>query len=82
MAWDEWEQLKADAAHRQSTGMQLNQLDPGGGGSAALPGQTGDLKVTNGDLVKIGSQAHGLYDELRGKARVAVPSSDKAAPAT
>lgn len=79
MAWDEWEQLKTDAVHRQPAGMQLNQLDPGGGGSAALPGQTGDLKVTNGDLVKIGSQAHGLYDELWGKARVAVPSSDKAA---
>ncbi|MBT2897611.1 hypothetical protein [Streptomyces sp. McG3] len=79
MAWDEWEQLKTDAADRQSTAMRLNQLDPGGGGSAALPGQTGDLKVTNGDLVKIGSQAHGLYSELWGKARVAVPSSDKAA---
>ncbi|MFF2858802.1 hypothetical protein ACFVSX_02795 [Streptomyces rubiginosohelvolus] len=79
MAWDEWEQLKADAVQRQSTGMQLNQLDPGGGGSAPLPGQTGDLKVSNGDLVKIGSQAHELYDQLWRKARVAVPSSDKAA---
>ncbi len=64
MAWDVWEQLKADAVQRQSTGMQLNQLDPGGGGSAPLPGQTGDLKVSNGDLVKIGSQAHELYDQL------------------
>ncbi|WP_338701171.1 hypothetical protein V2W30_29285 [Streptomyces sp. Q6] len=80
MAWDEWEQLKADAADRQSTRMQLNQLDPGdGGGSASLPGQTGDLKVRNGDLAKIGSQAHTLYDNLWDKARVAIPSSDKAA---
>ncbi|MFG2756792.1 amino acid ABC transporter permease [Streptomyces wuyuanensis] len=33
MAWDEWEQLKAAAAARHSTGMQLNQLpaDRGGG---------------------------------------------------
>lgn len=31
MAWDEWEQLKANAADQRSTGMQLNQLDPGGG---------------------------------------------------
>ncbi|MFH9263908.1 hypothetical protein ACH4KN_06530 [Streptomyces sp. NPDC017546] len=79
MAWDEWEQLKADAVQRHATGMQLNQLGPGEGGSTALPGQTGDLKVGNGDLVKIGSQAHGLYNKLWDKARVAVPSSDKAA---
>ncbi|MFF2536625.1 hypothetical protein [Streptomyces cyaneofuscatus] len=80
MAWDEWEQLKADAADRQPTGMRLNQLDPGDGGSAArLPGQTGDLKVGQGDLTKIGSEAHRLYDNLWNKARVAVPSSDKAA---
>lgn len=79
MAWDEWEQLKADATGRQPTGMRLNQLEPGGGGSAALPGQTGDLKVDQSDLAKIGSQAHGLYNTLWNKARVAVPSSDKAA---
>nr|WSS62178.1 hypothetical protein OG284_13500 [Streptomyces sp. NBC_01177] len=80
MAWNEWEQLKADAADRHSTGMQLNQLDPGGGGgSSALPGQTGDLKVGHSDLTKIGSQAHELYDSLWNKARVAIPSSDKAA---
>ncbi|MFI1929925.1 hypothetical protein [Streptomyces sp. NPDC020330] len=79
MAWDEWEQLKAGAVQRHATGMQLNQLGPGEGGSTALPGQTGDLKVSNGDLVKIGSQAHGLYNKLWDKARVAVPSSDKAA---
>ncbi|WP_328721908.1 hypothetical protein OHT52_22050 [Streptomyces sp. NBC_00247] len=80
MAWDEWEQLKAGAADRQSTGMRLNQLDPGdGGGYVGLPGQTGDLKVAQGDLAKIGSQAHSLYDNLWSKARVATPSSDTAA---
>ncbi|MEV3861145.1 hypothetical protein AB0J38_43415 [Streptomyces sp. NPDC050095] len=80
MAWDEWEQLKADAAGRQSTHMQLNQLDPGdGGGSAALPGSTGDLKVTDADLNKIGSSAHTLYNQLWDKARVSIPSSDTAA---
>ncbi|MFF9348374.1 hypothetical protein [Streptomyces sp. NPDC014734] len=37
MAWDEWEQIKADAATRQSTPMRLNQLAPaaGGGGVSA-----------------------------------------------
>ena len=34
MAWEEWEQLKASAAERQSTGVQLNQLPANSGGSA------------------------------------------------
>lgn len=33
----------------------------------------------HGDLVKIGSAAHHLYDQLWDKARVATPSSDSAA---
>ncbi|MEU1090539.1 hypothetical protein ABZ401_27595 [Streptomyces sp. NPDC005892] len=79
MVWDEWEQLKTDAADRHSTGMQLNHLEPGDGGYPALPGQTGDLKVSQSDLTKIGGQAHSLYNNLCSKARVATPSSDKAA---
>ncbi|MFJ8824351.1 hypothetical protein ACIREE_21510 [Streptomyces sp. NPDC102467] len=81
MAWDEWEQLKADAAGRQSTHMQLNQLDGGGGegGASALPGKTGDLHVENADLAKIGGHAHTLYNQLWDKARVSIPSSDTAA---
>ncbi|MET9498192.1 hypothetical protein [Streptomyces sp. NPDC006552] len=42
MAWDEWDQLKTDAAERQSAQMRLNQAD-GGGGTPPLPGKTGDL---------------------------------------
>jgi hypothetical protein len=40
MAWDEWEQLKAAAAERQSTRMQLNQLpaDQGGTGGGGTYG--------------------------------------------
>ncbi|MFI0242692.1 hypothetical protein [Streptomyces sp. NPDC016845] len=79
MAWDEWEQLKSDAADRQSAHTRLNQLDGGGGGTPALPGKTGDLKVGHDDLAKIGSQAHTLYNNLWDKARVAIPSSDTAA---
>lgn len=38
MAWDEWEQLKTEAAGRQSTHMQLNRLpDDEGGGNATPP---------------------------------------------
>ncbi|MFF3330140.1 hypothetical protein ACFYWX_11350 [Streptomyces sp. NPDC002888] len=35
MAWDEWEQLKSQAARGGSAHMQLNQLDPGSGGRPA-----------------------------------------------
>ncbi|WP_255951216.1 hypothetical protein [Streptomyces odontomachi] len=81
MAWDEWEQLKAEAAERHSAHTELNQLDGGGGGGGgpALPGKTGDLAVGHADLVTIGKHAHGLYDKLWDRARTAVPSSDKAA---
>ncbi|HZF92472.1 hypothetical protein [Streptomyces sp.] len=81
MAWDEWEQLKTQAAERQSTQMQLNQLDPGDGspGTAGGPSKYGDLKVPNASLTKISKSAHTLYNELWDKARIAVPSSDSAA---
>ncbi|MBC9711773.1 hypothetical protein H9Y04_04215 [Streptomyces sp. TRM66268-LWL] len=78
MAWDEWEQLKSAAVERNGGGqMQLNQLDD-------VPAVTdgsgvGDLKVKHQDLAKIGDHAHTLYDRLWTEARVAVPSSDKAA---
>ncbi|MEU6390715.1 hypothetical protein [Streptomyces sp. NPDC046939] len=78
MAWDEWEQLKTDAAERQSTRMRLNQAG-GGGAAPPLPGKTGDLTVKDADLAKIGSHAQALYDGLWDKARVADASSDKAA---
>ncbi|MCX3062196.1 hypothetical protein [Streptomyces beihaiensis] len=78
MAWDEWEELKAK---HQSTNMQLNSAPVGGGtyGPYVTPSKTGDLKVSNGDLIKIGSHAHTLYNQLWDKARVALPSSDTAA---
>ncbi|MFI0238921.1 hypothetical protein [Streptomyces sp. NPDC016845] len=79
MAWDEWEQLKTDAAERQSTQMRLNQVDGGGSAAPPLPGKTGDLKVEDADLTKIGSHAKTLYDDLWNKARVADSSSSKAA---
>jgi hypothetical protein len=77
VAWEEWEQLKADAAARGSAKMQLNHLpdEPVSGGG----GRYGDLKVSQGDLAKIGGQAHELYDQLWSKARVALPTSESAA---
>lgn len=80
MAWDEWEQLKSQAAERQSTQMQLNQLDPGsGGGYTSTPTQYGDLKASQSDLSNIGKKAFDLYNDLWDKGRRAVPSSETAA---
>jgi hypothetical protein len=80
MAWDEWEQLKSQAADRQSTQMQLNQLDPGdGGGHTSTPTEYGDLVASQGDLSNIGKKAFDLYNDLWDKGRRAVPSSERAA---
>ncbi|MEV5384212.1 hypothetical protein [Streptomyces sp. NPDC052721] len=59
MAWDEWERLKADAAARGSTGMQLNHvpMDPGGSG-------TGDLKSDRKAWTKAGADTKGLQDDI------------------
>ena len=80
MAWDEWEQLKSQVAERQSPQMQLNQLDPGGGGGYTPdPSEYGDLKVSQSDLSHIGKNAFDLYNDLWDKGRKAVPSSETAA---
>ncbi|MFE3142075.1 hypothetical protein [Streptomyces scopuliridis] len=42
MAWDEWEQIKADVANPKSTGMQLNQFPADSG--PAVSAVTGGLK--------------------------------------
>ncbi|WP_434600568.1 hypothetical protein [Streptomyces sp. A5-4] len=63
MAWDEWEQLKADAAERQSSGMQLNQLPADGGGGST--GGQGDLVVHDDELGKLGNMAYSLREGLR-----------------
>ncbi|MEZ7002252.1 hypothetical protein [Streptomyces sp. AD55] len=84
MAWDEWHQLKAEALERRqggATGMQLNQYpgDSGPGPAPTVPDRTGDLNVNQQDLSKIGSHAHGLYDQLWDQARLDNTSVDKAA---
>ncbi|ARP71802.1 hypothetical protein LK07_20850 [Streptomyces pluripotens] len=76
MAWEEWEQLKAQAADpRHSTRMQLNQYvaAPGGGGDTK-----GDLVVGHKDLEAVGKAAHDLFDDFTnysGHARVASESA-------
>ncbi|MEU2062345.1 hypothetical protein [Streptomyces sp. NPDC013455] len=63
MSWDEWEQLKADAAARGSSQMQLNHvpMDPGGSGAA------GKLKSDKKTWTMAGEDTKGLQDDI-GKA--------------
>lgn len=66
MAWDEWEQLKSEAAERHATHMRLNQLPADGGGG----GGGGDLVVHQDDLGAVGHEAHILFDDLRNQADI------------
>lgn len=68
MAWDEWEQIKAAAAERHSTQMQLNQLPadlggsaPTGGAKTGTGGGSGTLLHSNGPW----SRAAGTADDLK-----------------
>ncbi|GAB2937986.1 MULTISPECIES: hypothetical protein [Streptomyces] len=80
MAWDEWEQLKSQAAERQPDGMRLNQVETSSGSSSGPgSGKYGDLTASQGDLAKIGEHAFDLHGKLWDKGRTAVSSSDKAA---
>ncbi|WP_406174083.1 hypothetical protein [Streptomyces sp. NBC_00996] len=75
MAWDEWEQLKAEAVQHRSTQMQLNQLaDPGGGGTPH-----GDLTVCEKDLKAVGDAAYSLYADFNQYSDLARISSMTAA---
>jgi hypothetical protein len=65
MAWDEWEQLKSDAAQRSSSRMQLNQLPAESGGSGGGGGADADLVVNQNDLGAVGHEAHTLFEDLR-----------------
>lgn len=72
MAWEEWENLKTQAAERRSTQMQLNQAggDDGGGGSS-------DLVVRQDDLGAVGREAYILWDKLRKGADIAGAGAGK-----
>ncbi|MDX5567113.1 amino acid ABC transporter permease [Streptomyces sp. ID05-04B] len=68
MAWDEWEQVKAAAAERHSTHMQLNQLladqgggAPTGGTKSGSDGGSGTLRHSNGPW----THAAGTSNELK-----------------
>ncbi|MFE5601989.1 hypothetical protein ACFQ8O_22680 [Streptomyces coelicoflavus] len=58
MAWDEWEQLKAAAAERHGTHMQLNQLPADRGASE------GDLISNKPAWTRIGTDVGSLREDI------------------
>ncbi|MFJ2574712.1 hypothetical protein ACIOYT_30410 [Streptomyces halstedii] len=50
MAWDEWEQLKAQAADRRAAQMQLNQYPAEAGATADQNGRSDALRVNHDSL--------------------------------
>lgn len=76
MAWDEWEQLKSEAAERNSAHTQLNQVPPEAGGG---PPPKGDLAVNQKDLAAIGNAAYRMYGDLEKAGDHARASTQQAA---
>ncbi|MGW0734191.1 hypothetical protein [Streptomyces sp. NPDC002851] len=73
MAWDEWEQLKAEASRNQSAHMQIN------GGHPSTGNKGGDLKANQKELAAVGDSAYKLFDTLGRYGRDAWSSSQTAA---
>ncbi|MEV3853716.1 hypothetical protein AB0J38_05235 [Streptomyces sp. NPDC050095] len=77
MAWDEWEQLKTQAAERHSTGMQIDHLaEPDGGGGSATSGVTQGLKSTKAAWNKAGEGVGELREGI-GKALTRLQDGQK-----
>ncbi|NJP51548.1 hypothetical protein HCJ93_16100 [Streptomyces sp. SBST2-5] len=66
MAWDEWEQLKAQAADGTPAQLRLNQLPAEGGG-----GGKPDLVARQDDLGAVGHDAFVLHGDLVKKVDIA-----------
>ncbi|MFF8712165.1 amino acid ABC transporter permease [Streptomyces sp. NPDC015184] len=61
MAWDEWEQLKADAAQRHTSHMEVNGLRGGGGHATPTGTGAGRLQHRGGPW----TEAAGTADDLQ-----------------
>ncbi|MFG2114114.1 hypothetical protein ACGFRB_16010 [Streptomyces sp. NPDC048718] len=77
MAWDEWNQLKENAAQKGNTAMRLNRVPDSDGPSGPPPG--GDLAVDQQDLAAVGDAAYRLFDRLGRQGRDAWSASQTAA---
>ncbi|NEB73822.1 amino acid ABC transporter permease [Streptomyces sp. SID14478] len=67
MAWDEWEQLKADAAERHTTQMQLNSTQGDGGFAKSAGGGVDILEHSRGPW----ASAARTSDDLHGSTTAA-----------
>ncbi|MFF1690484.1 MULTISPECIES: hypothetical protein [unclassified Streptomyces] len=78
MPWDEWEQLKSDAAERHSARMQLNQYPAGEGpGSGSTTSSvTGGLKSSQGAWNKAGEGVGSLHEGI-GRAQAGLGDGQK-----
>lgn len=78
MAWEEWEQLKAEAAERHSARMQLNQLpaDQGGGGTSSGGAPSGKLRSDKAAWSKAGEGVGSLPENIN-KALVELENGQK-----
>ncbi|MEH0548442.1 hypothetical protein QA802_36875 [Streptomyces sp. B21-105] len=72
---DEWAQLVSEGRQRQSTGMRLNQLEPGSGGTGGAAGK--DLVVRQDDLGAVGHEAFVLHGDLHKKADIVGAGADR-----
>ncbi|MCX5273027.1 hypothetical protein [Streptomyces virginiae] len=72
MAWDEWDDAKADVNAQRQVSMRLNQL-PGGPGNSS--GEA-DLVVHQDDLGGVGHDAYLLHGRLHKEADVAGVGAD------
>ncbi|MGW4033402.1 hypothetical protein ACWEFL_29590 [Streptomyces sp. NPDC004838] len=76
MAWDEWEQLKSEAAERTSTGTRLNQVAVGPGPAASEV--TGGVRSSRAAWVAAGRSV----DSLRGAVTTALGKLAEEQPGT
>jgi hypothetical protein len=71
MTWNEWQQLKDDAAGRPPVGTRIDSA-PGAGSAAADP----DLIVRQDDLGAVGHEAYLLFDHMRERIDIAGAGAD------
>ncbi|WP_327284781.1 MULTISPECIES: hypothetical protein [unclassified Streptomyces] len=72
MAWNEWENAKAEAVAQRQVSMRLNQLP---GGPAGSSGEA-DLVVHQDDLGDVGHEAFALHGKLQKEADIAGAGSN------
>ncbi|MEU2183676.1 hypothetical protein [Streptomyces thermolilacinus] len=64
MSWDEWEQLKTEAAERQSSRMRLNQVPASGPSGGDGGGSSGDLRTRKQAWIRAGEGVKGLKADI------------------